>query len=131
MGRDGDDAESIRAALAPEIAEGRVLLTGFVDEERKARLFLEAHVVVAPSYEEGWSVAVGDGLAAGCWVVAYDLPAIREAFPVGPRYVPVGDSQALLSEVLSTLAVPRPNRAFVPASWDDIARLEMNAIYRS
>lgn len=128
MGRDGDDAESLKNTLASEIAEGRVIVTGFVDEARKTRLFREAHVLVAPSYEEGWSVAVGDGLAAGCWVVAYDIPAVREAFPVGPLYVPVGDSQALLSEVLRSLTAPRPNRSFVPASWEDIANFELNAI---
>ena len=131
MGRDGDDAESLKGTLAPEIAEGRVIVAGFVDEVTKARLFREAHVLVSPSYEEGWSVAVGDGLAAGCWVVAYDIPAVREAFPVGPRYVPVGDSQALLSEVLRSLTLPRPNRPFVPVTWEDIAEREMNAICRS
>jgi glycosyltransferase involved in cell wall biosynthesis len=131
IGQDGDGAESLKSILAPEIAEGRVIVAGFVDEATKARLFREAHVLASPSYEEGWSIAVGDGLAAGCWVVAYDIPAVREAFPVGPRYVPVGDSQALFSEVLHSLTLPRPNRPFVPVTWEDIAEREMNAICRS
>jgi glycosyltransferase involved in cell wall biosynthesis len=113
------------------MTEGRVIFTGFLDEADKARLFREAHVLVSPSYEEGWGITVGDGLAAGCWVVAYDIPAVREAFPVGPRYVPVGDSRALLSEVLWSLAAPRPDGRFVPTTWEDIAEREMNVICRS
>lgn len=131
IGQDGDGAETLKRALAYETAEGRVIFTGFLDEGAKARLFREAHVLVSPSYEEGWSITVGDGLAAGCWVVAYDIPAVHEAFPAGPRYVPVGDCRALISEVLRCLAEPRPDRPFVPASWEDIAEREMNAICRS
>lgn len=130
IGHDGDGAVELRNTLANSIAAGRVILPGFVDDEEKTALFFRAHVVVSLSYEEGWSITVGDGLAAGCWVVAYDLPAVRAAFPVGPRYVPVGDKEAFLSEVLWALGAPRPNGIAMEENWQAIAESDLKAICR-
>lgn len=128
VGQDGDDGIELRQILSDEIVAGRVRFTGFVGEAEKSRLFREAHVVIVPSYEEGWSVTVGDGLASRCWVVSYDLPAIREAFPEGPIYVPVGDWKRMYAEVDRCLAYPRPDKSVVGPSWREIAKGDLRAI---
>lgn len=125
MGSDGDGGIELRQALSDEIVAGRVRFTGFVDEDEKCRLFREAHVVIVPSYEEGWSVTVGDGLASRCWVVSYDLPAIREAFPVGPIYVPTGDWRRMYDEVNKCLAAPQPDKSVAGDSWREIADADL------
>jgi glycosyltransferase involved in cell wall biosynthesis len=128
-GGDGDDGAALRRDLADASAAGRAVFTGFVDEAAKQALFRRAHVVVVPSHEEGWGVTVGDGLAAGCWVVAYDLPAVRDAFPVGPRYVPVGDPETFAQQVLDCLQRPKPASPQAERlDWETIADREMQLI---
>lgn len=128
IGPDGDDGIELRKMLGDEIVAGRVRFTGFVTEEEKSRLFAEAHVVIVPSYEEGWSVTTGDGLASRCWVVSYDLPAIRDAFPEGPIYVPLGDWHKMYAEVDKCLASPRPDRPVAGPSWREIADADLRVI---
>jgi SAM-dependent methyltransferase len=59
---------------------------------------------VAPSYEEGFGLAVAEAIVAGTPVVAYDLPAFREVFGRVPRYVPVGETGALCDAMAEVLA---------------------------
>lgn len=128
IGRNGDDGVEVRRKLQSEVTKGKVVFTGFIGEEDKSRRFINAHVVIVPSYEEGWSLTIGDGLAARCWVVAYDLPAVREAFPIGPRYVPVGDWQRMLLEIRKCLQAERPGQVFAGTSWKQVAEGDMTAI---
>ncbi|PWU25606.1 MAG: hypothetical protein C5B48_00445 [Candidatus Rokuibacteriota bacterium] len=53
---------------------------GFVSEEEKRRVLSESRLVLAPSYEEGWGIAVCEALASGVPVVAYRLPVLDELF---------------------------------------------------
>jgi glycosyltransferase involved in cell wall biosynthesis len=76
--------------------------TGFVSEERKHSLMAQARVFLAPSYEEGWGIAVAEALASGLPVVAYRLPILDEVF--GPVYTGVElGSVAQLAAALQTL----------------------------
>jgi glycosyltransferase involved in cell wall biosynthesis len=107
-----------------------VLVLGFVSELVKDWLFAHAHVFIAPSYEEGWGGAVADGVASGCWVVTYDLPAVRESCPHGPIFVPLGDRQLFAEMTCACLPKPRPNthrttyqRTWQSVAWDDLAAI--------
>lgn len=129
-GSDGDDGDALRQDLASAISDGLVVFKGFVDEDEKLDLFERAHVIMVPSYEEGWSITVGDGLLAGCWVVVYDLPAVRSAFPMGPIYVPVGDSEKFAMAVISQLDSPSGKPYTNLTTWDAIADEEMGLVCR-
>lgn len=76
----GPEEENIRAAIQENGLNNNVTLVGFVEEEEKRNLLLSSKMMVFPSYEEGWGIAVCEALAAGCLVVAYDLPVYRELF---------------------------------------------------
>jgi glycosyltransferase involved in cell wall biosynthesis len=112
------------AALA---VEGRVVLTGRVDDEELAALYSAAQALVLPSLDEGFGLTAHEALACGTPVVAYRVPALAETLESNPavRLVPRGDVAALLAatgEIAGMEAVP-PAR-----TWADVAR-ETLAVY--
>lgn len=114
----GDGPE--RAALeraAEERGLTNVQVRGFVCELDKWELLLRATVLVAPSVEEGWGIAVGEALWAGTPVVAYDLPAYHH-FGMALTRVPVGDTDTFLQAVLRLLGDPRCLAAAETAARD-------------
>jgi glycosyltransferase involved in cell wall biosynthesis len=128
---DADEAP-LRESLKPYELKGSVVFPGFVSEWAKTWLFQHAHVLIAPSYEEGWGVSVSDGTKAGCWVVAYDLPALREACPEGPVFVELGNVTAFARATSLCLSRPRPSEplagAFAIDTWGTIADDELRTI---
>jgi glycosyltransferase involved in cell wall biosynthesis len=126
------DEPALRLALKDYELRGTVIFPGFVSEWAKVWLFDHAHVLMAPSYEEGWGITVSDGVQAGCWVVAYDLPSLREACPEGPVFVELGNAVAFSEAVLACLTKPRPSeaesRGEVVGSWASIAADELRGI---
>ncbi len=124
------EAKAVRRALEPLEKDGSVTFLGLVSESCKRWLFQHAHVLIAPSYEEGWGVTVADGLASGCWVVAYDLPALRESCPDGPVFVPLGDVESFARATTACLEKPLPPpRARVTLGlWNRIAEGDLGFI---
>jgi glycosyltransferase involved in cell wall biosynthesis len=76
---------------------------GFVDEAQKIQLMKSSYVVLAPSYEEGWGIAIGEALAAGAVPVAYELDVLRELFPEGLQLLPLGEWELLTRKVQQLL----------------------------
>jgi glycosyltransferase involved in cell wall biosynthesis len=76
---------------------------GFVSEEEKRAILHESRLLLAPSREEGWGIAVAEALAGGVPVVAYTLPVLDELF--GSSYVgaPVGDVDGLAARAVDVL----------------------------
>jgi glycosyltransferase involved in cell wall biosynthesis len=72
---------------------------GFVPEEEKARLLSESRVFVAPSYEEGWGIAVCEALASDLPVVAYRLPVLDELFADAYCAAPLGQVDDLAARL--------------------------------
>jgi phosphatidylinositol alpha-mannosyltransferase len=71
---------------------------GRVSEERKRRELAEAEVFAAPNLGgESFGIVIVEAMAAGCAVVASDLPAFREVGGAAVRLVPPGDVAALAS----------------------------------
>jgi glycosyltransferase involved in cell wall biosynthesis len=123
---DGPDRSKLEADLAALIQSGHVTVFGYVAEPIKLWLLQHAHVLVFPSYEEGWGITVHEALLSGCWVVAYDLEAVRSTCPDGPLFSPVGDVQRVAEDSKACLDRPRPAPAMEPnAEWDVIADAEL------
>jgi glycosyltransferase involved in cell wall biosynthesis len=61
---------------------------GFVSEGEKRRILAQSRVLLAPSYEEGWGMAVCEALASGVPVVAYRHGVLDEVF--GNAYLAAG-----------------------------------------
>jgi len=67
--------------------DNNVILKGVVDEETKLHILSASRIFVFPSKHEAHPIAVGEALGMGLPVVAYDIPALRDAY---------GDCEALL-----------------------------------
>jgi glycosyltransferase involved in cell wall biosynthesis len=76
---------------------------GFVSESEKRELLATSRVLVAPSYEEGWGIAVAEALASGLPVVGYRLPTLDEIFGDVYRAVLIGDIDALADGIIGLL----------------------------
>jgi glycosyltransferase involved in cell wall biosynthesis len=77
------------SALAERIGVGdAVEWLGFVSEADKRRALARSRLLLAPSYEEGWGIAVCEALASGVPVVAYRHPVLDEVF--GSAYLAAG-----------------------------------------
>jgi len=117
--------------LGAERASGPagVVFLGRVDEAAKIRELGEAAVLCAPNLGgESFGLIVAEGLAAGCAVVASDLPAFRHVAGEAARLVPPGDAAALsrgLTEVLSDAGeVVR----LAGMGWHQVLRFDRGAV---
>lgn len=103
--RAGSPGATLRV-VGVDRAEGPqgVEFLGRVPESRKRRELAEASVLVAPNLGgESFGMVVLEGLAAGCAVVASDLPAFRAVAGEAARYAPPADVNAIAAAVLAAL----------------------------
>ena len=88
----------VKEELAPKVeALGigqHVHFSGFVSEQEKFRLFKSSRVFLMPSHYESWGLVIGEALACGVPVVAYDLEPYRPVFGNFLRYVPCFDLES-------------------------------------
>jgi glycosyltransferase involved in cell wall biosynthesis len=64
-------------AQSPSL-KGRVIVEGYVSNERRAELYAGASVVVLPSFDEGFGLPVLEAMAMGIPVVASNVGALPE-----------------------------------------------------
>jgi len=91
--------EKIRAQIGQHGLGDVVRFVGTVDDAERERLFHAAHILVIPSYHEGFCRPVVEGLRTGCVPVVYDgynLPHIAAGLG---RVVPTGDVPALTAAI--------------------------------
>jgi glycosyltransferase involved in cell wall biosynthesis len=89
--------------LEPIIREmglaANVTFSGLVSEEEKFRLLKASRVFVMPSHYESWGIVVGEAVAAGTAVVAYELQCYPSVFGNFARYVKPFDMEAFKKAV--------------------------------
>jgi phosphatidylinositol alpha-mannosyltransferase len=91
IGPDGTDRTNIR-------------FVGRGTDETKASWLQSSAVLVAPNLGgESFGMVVAEGMAAGCAVVASDLPAFREVTAGTARLFPVGESRLLAAALIDVL----------------------------
>lgn len=80
----GGGAQRIRRGLETAIAvaelSDRMVLAGSITQEALVAAYHSARLLIAPSHEEGWGIAICEAMAAGLPVVAYDLPVYRRHY---------------------------------------------------
>ncbi|MEO8427977.1 MAG: glycosyltransferase [Verrucomicrobiota bacterium] len=98
---------SAKKTLAPQVEAlgigDKVHFSGYVSEEEKFRLLKSSRVFLMPSHYECWGIVIGEALACGVPVVAYDVWAYRPIFGDFVRYAPCFDLQAFQDECLAQI----------------------------
>jgi glycosyltransferase involved in cell wall biosynthesis len=105
-----------------------VEVRGFVAEEEKRRVLQESSVLLAPSYEEGWGIAVCEALASGLPVVAYRLSTLDELFPAAYLGAPLGDQAALADLAVRVLADSSEAAALSRKGEEAAARYDIDRV---
>jgi len=121
-----------KAQLEPRIQElglgQAVTFSGLVSEAEKFRLLKSSRVFAMPSRYESWGIVVGEALAAGIPVVAYDLECYRPVFGEFVRYAPCFDVASFKDLLTQQITAMRQGRNYLKAmdtatlkqrlSWD-------------
>lgn len=115
--------------------ERAVILAGVIPQPELYSSLKACRAILSPSYEEGWGIALLEGLACGLPAVAYDLPAYRP-FGAAVRRVEVGDWQVLAAELVKLLREPEFYRKQVSLGqalvqeydWGKLAASELNIL---
>jgi len=84
-----------------EIKHGDVPFLDYVDDADLPALYAGASLYLAPSLYEGFGLTVLEAMAAGCSVIASDIPAHRETGADYIQYLPPADSVSWASAISS------------------------------
>ncbi|MDA8054918.1 MAG: glycosyltransferase family 4 protein [Thermoplasmatales archaeon] len=76
-----------------------IVITGFLDRETKEEIIKECSVLMFPSYEEGWALAVMEAIDMGLLPVIYELPAY-DYICADSIKVKISDIQSLASKTV-------------------------------
>lgn len=110
-------------------APAGVAFLGRVGEEAKLRELAEAEVLCAPNLGgESFGLVVAEGMAAGCAVVASDLPAFRQVAGACARLTPIGDATALAEALITVLSDPVESGRLARAGLQEVARFDRSAV---
>lgn len=102
---------------------------GRVDERTKRQTLAASSVFCAPNRGgESFGITVAEGMAAGCAVVASDLPAFTDVLAGSGRLFPTGDVRALREALVEVLADPDRLGALQTASSERIEEFDWERI---
>lgn len=84
-----------------------VEMAGRVDEHAKRQLLASSSVFVAPNLgSESFGIVVAEGMAAGCAVVASDIPAFRPVLDGAGTLTTPGDARSVADAIVAYLRDP-------------------------
>jgi glycosyltransferase involved in cell wall biosynthesis len=115
------DAEVAAAAAA--VSGGRVEVLGSVDDDRVAREYARAAVVLMPSMYEGLGLVALEALVAGAAVAGYDVTGLHDAVGEGGLLVGSGDRDSLVASTVELLSDERRRAELAATGRDRTVRL--------
>ena len=135
----GDGREKIvndlKDAISKHDLENNFEILGPVyDKKLKIELLAKSRVLILPSLEENWALVVGEALAAGVPVIAYDLPEIREVWGRHVVWIEKGDVAGFAKAIIELLrAYPHKvlaNSFIDQFDWNNIAERTLSYCVR-
>ena len=108
--------------------ERHITVAGFVPDNDYYPSIKGCRVFIAPSYEEGFNIALCEGMACGLPAVAYALPVYGELFGEGPMLAPIGDTGAMAREIVKLLTDQQHYRGRAAAAKDAARRYDWQRV---
>ena len=133
----GIDMRAAQARVRALGLEGNIEFFGLIlDTGRAFTTIRTARLFLLPSFKENWAIAIGEAMALGLPVIAFDLPELKEVWGEAFRAVPRGDTSAFADEILALLGDDAGRRSLADRGrarvrsldWADIAERELAAI---
>ena len=134
----GTAPPEVLAAIGRSPARTRVHVTGYLDDDDLADLYVRASLAVYPTTLEGFGFPVVEAFASGTPVIATRAGSVAEIAGQAGRLVDIGDSDALAAAMLDILDDTATQDAMRAAglararefSWETAARRTLDA-YRA
>lgn len=137
---DGPEFNNLAKKIKELNLDRNVILLGFLVEEEKIKTLKSCKLLLLPSYYEGWSIVIGEALALGVPVIAYDLPELKYIWKNSVIWVNKGNIDELADTTLKLLkdysimrrehAIRRNFKFIEELTWDKIAEKQLNVIYK-
>ncbi len=116
--------------------EHNIAIMGYLEDDKAFEILKSSKVFISPSHEEGFGIAILEGMACGLPVVAWDLPVYREVFPKGIIRVPTGNIEEFAWSILDLLEdsklygrISKEAREMsLRYDWDKIVKRELELI---
>ncbi len=115
----------------------KIIFTGYLDDQLKDAILDEASVMLFPSYEEGWALAVMEALDRGILPITYNLPAYdylgKEAVKAKPGNIKELSSLTIYylnNEKERCRKVKEMQRSISSYTIDFVAKHWLNCIYQ-
>jgi glycosyltransferase involved in cell wall biosynthesis len=107
--------------------EKSITFLGYLDEKKVFEHIKSADIFLFPSHEEGFGMAVGEALAIGTPVIAYDLPAYEHTFKKNMTTIPCFDKQRFAEKTIQQLHKKNPqekNDIVKRFTWENAVHIE-------
>jgi glycosyltransferase involved in cell wall biosynthesis len=123
-------ATHLREICARNGTTGHMVLLGKVSEEDKVRLMRSADCLVYPTRYESFGLPPLEAMAAGCVVVASDIPVVSEMIQDGVNgaLVEPEDPAALAHGIVRVLKDPALRSALIAGGYRTLSRYSEEAI---
>ena len=102
----GKDKDGSANELKKESGD-RLLITGYLNDEKLLRFFSKSSVYLQLSYEESFGIALAQAMSCECIPIVTKLGALPEVVGDTGYYVPYGDVDATVKAVKKALEDPK------------------------
>lgn len=123
------DAQLVVMGATRDIPVEGVSFRGRVSEGEKRRLLASSAIYVAPNTGgESFGIVLAEAMAAGCAIVASDLPGFREVVGSSGELVPPGDTAGLADAVAGVLEDGERAAELGEAARASVARFDWSSV---
>lgn len=104
---------NMKEALGEGADNGRITVTGFVDDSDLPSVYAHAEAFVFPSKYEGFGLPPLEAMAQGCTVISSDAPAMPEILGDAAVWFESGSEDSLLDALGRTLEMDETEKALM------------------
>src|SRR3989344_4314968 len=134
VGVEGNEEKLLKEQIRQAHLERNMHSVGDIQNfTEKFTYMAQSKLFVLPSYEENWAIVIGEAMASGVPVVAYELRELRYVWSNYVTWSPVGDSAKFAERIIELLKNSKKReqmkirgmRFIRSFDWNDIAKDEL------